>query len=82
MSNKPTLNADPLSLEEMSERFFEACNRIHNETNNLYENLHPSGAPLTDQEEMGVVMYEFKQYIRLELDLVKTLIDEYHESRK
>lgn len=66
-------------MEELSNKLFSACNRMHDAVTNFYEDMHPKGNPIEDQEELAKLSVELKYFIRLELDYVKELIKEEHE---
>ena len=66
-------------MEELSSRLFSACSRMHDAVTEFYDNVHPDGTPIKDEETLLVKTTDLKYSIRLELDYVKELIKEENE---
>ena len=66
-------------MEELSSRLFSACDRMHDAVTEFYENVHPDGAPIRDEESLLTLTIDLKYSIRLELDYIKELIKEENE---
>ena len=66
-------------MEELSSRIFSACNRMNDAVTEFYENVHPDGGPIKDEEDLLKLTVDLKYSIRLELDYVKELIKESNE---
>lgn len=63
-------------MEELSNRLYSACDRMHDEVTKFYEAVHPDGKPIENEEQLSELSAELKYYMRLELDYVKELIKE------
>tara|TARA_R100000773_G_C4145982_1_gene70231 strand:+ start:121 stop:342 length:222 start_codon:yes stop_codon:yes gene_type:complete len=66
-------------MEDLSRRLYGACNRMHDAVSKFYEDVHPDGDPIEDQDDITALCIDLKYYIRLELDYVKELIKEQNE---
>ena len=66
-------------MEELSSRLFSACTRMHDAVTGFYEEVHPDGTPIKDEETLLALTTDLKYSIRLELDYVKELIKEENE---
>ena len=64
----------------MSSDFFNACAMMHEMINELYESLHDSyGNPVLDEEQILELTKEFKNKMRLELDMIKSSVHQHLE---
>ncbi len=67
-----------METSKLSDYFYLACDRIHQVIDDLYESLHDEdGAPLLSSDEVDQAMEGIKSSIYQELDLIKSIIDEY-----
>lgn len=70
-----------MEKSKLSWMFHFACSRIHDVVDDMYEALHnESGDPQESISLVHEVVQEAKKNIYEELDLIKTVIDEYEES--
>ena len=68
--------------EELSERYFEAFERMHHNLTEIIEILHDEdGDPIHDPEVVSDVVVTLRQYLNLEMDLVKELAKEYSDAQ-
>ena len=67
-----------METSKLSDYFFLACDRIHQVIDDLYESLHDEeGQPLLKSEDLEQAMEGIKSAIYQELDLIKSVVDEY-----
>jgi|TARA_Y100000015_G_scaffold41006_1_gene46573 hypothetical protein len=67
-----------MERSELSWMYHFACDRIHEVVDDLYEAIHNNqGYPQEDFEKVYQEVLESKSKIYQELDLIKTVIDEY-----
>ena len=66
-------------MQELSERLFSACKRMHDAVDQFYEDIHPDVSPTDSKDDIHHLCSDLKYYIRLELDYVKELIREENE---
>ena len=71
-----------METSKLSEYFFLACDRIHQVIDDLYESLHDEdGESLLKAEEVEQAMEGIKSAIYQELDLIKSVVDEYESKQ-
>ena len=71
-----------METSKLSEYFFLACDRIHQVIDDLYESLHDEdGEALLKAEEVEQAMEGIKSAIYQELDLIKSVVDEYESKQ-
>lgn len=57
----------------LSEKYFIACNRIHEEATSLYERIHDNdGSPIKDETLILSAIQSSMRSISIELDLIKS----------
>ena len=63
----------------VSESYFQACERIHNAADMLYESLHDDedGEAITDLSEVLIKIKNFRDWVNIEIDLVREVCKEY-----
>jgi len=67
-----------MDKNELSERYFDAFDRMYYNLSEVVEMLHDEeGDPISDPEVVGDIVTTLKQYIALEMDLIKELSKEY-----
>jgi|DEB0MinimDraft_4_1074332.scaffolds.fasta_scaffold00234_18 hypothetical protein len=67
-------------MRELSELFHGACNRIHEATTKLYEELHMAdGNPATDRDFVSMKLSDWRQWVNLEIDLIRQSVKEHEE---
>lgn len=67
-----------MDKNKLSERYFDAFDRIYYNLSEVVEMLHDEeGDPISDPEVVGDIVTTLKQYIALEMDLIKELSKEY-----
>tara|TARA_R100001198_G_C5210013_1_gene195755 strand:+ start:856 stop:1071 length:216 start_codon:yes stop_codon:yes gene_type:complete len=67
-----------MDKNELSERYFDAFDRMYYNLSEVVEMLHDEeGDPISDPEIVGNIVTTLKQYIALEMDLIKELSKEY-----
>ena len=72
-----------MEKSKLSWMFHFACSRIHDVVDDMYEALHTeSGEPEESLSKVYEVVHEAKRNIYEELDLIKSMIDEYDEVRE
>lgn len=60
-----------------------ACAKAHDEVDLLYEKLFSDqGTPIEDQEKIVSLLQATSQRMRLELEIIKSSLQEYHETGK
>lgn len=70
-----------MNLQELSKLYHDACENAHEEIVQLYESCHePNGDPITDTEKIVYALQRVNQKVRIELDLIKSAVIEYHET--
>lgn len=69
-----------MDTKSVSSDFFNACAMMHEMINELYESLHDSyGNPVLDEEQILELTKEFKNKMRLELDMIKSSVHQHLE---
>tara|TARA_R110001592_G_scaffold143195_1_gene365841 strand:+ start:7043 stop:7270 length:228 start_codon:yes stop_codon:yes gene_type:complete len=73
-----------MTNREVSLFYMEACERIHNATSMLYENLHESEEEGVTTEIQDVIeaIKQFRIWANTELDLIKEISKEYEEGKQ
>ena len=67
-----------MDKNELSERYFDTFDRMYYNLSEVVEMLHDEeGDPISDPEVVGDIVTTLKQYIALEMDLIKELSKEY-----
>ena len=62
----------------VSETYFQACERIHNAADMLYESLHEDeGGAITDLDEVLKKIKDFRDWVNIEIDLVREICKEH-----
>jgi len=70
-----------MDTDSVSKDFFNACAMMHEMINELYEDLHDHyGNPLLDEELIVELSKQFKNKMRLELDMVKSSVHQHLEN--
>lgn len=65
---------------DLSERYFEAFERMHYNLSEILEMLHTEdGDPISDPEVVGDIVITLRQYLNLEMDLIRELSKEFNE---
>ena len=71
-----------MELSKLSWYYHHACDRIHEIIDDLYEALHKEeGIPLEMTGEVEEAMEGIKSAIYHELDLIKSVVDEYESEQ-
>ena len=71
-----------MELSKLSWYYHHACDRIHEIIDDLYEALHKEeGIPLEMTGEVEEAMEGIKSAIYQELDLIKSVVDEYESEQ-
>lgn len=71
-----------MELSKLSWYYHHACDRIHEIIDDLYEALHKEeGIPLEMTAEVEEAMEGIKSAIYQELDLIKSVVDEYESKQ-
>jgi hypothetical protein len=71
-----------METSKLSDYFFLACDSIHQVIDDLYESLHDEeGQALLKAEEVEQAMEGIKSAIYQELDLIKSVVDEYESEQ-
>lgn len=66
--------------ETVSKTYFQACERIHDAADMLYESLHEEdGEALTEFSEILIKIKDFRDWVNIEIDLVREVCKE-HEN--
>jgi len=69
-----------MDKNELSERYFDAFDRMYYNLSEVIEMLHDEdGDPISDAEVVGDIVVTLRQYINLELDLIRELAREYSD---
>ncbi len=69
-----------MDSKELSRLYYNACENAHREIDELYEACHSAqGKPNVDTEKIIQLLQRVNQKVRIELDLIKTAVIEYHE---
>ena len=64
----------------VSKTYFQACERINDAADMLYESLHEEeGEALTELEDVLVQIKSFRDWVNIEIDLVREICKE-HEN--
>lgn len=66
-----------MTEDQLSKAFFDGCSNIHDATNELYETLHPLGAPTTTLDnKLDTKLKKFMSNVRVEVEGIKEAIKE------
>jgi hypothetical protein len=69
-----------MDKKELSERYFDAFDRMYYNLSEVIEMLHDEdGDPISDPEVVGDIVVTLRQYINLEMDLIRELAKEYSD---
>jgi hypothetical protein len=69
-----------MDKKELSERYFSAFDRMYYNLSEVIEMLHDEdGDPISDPQIVGDVVVTLRQYINLEMDLIRELAKEYSD---
>ena len=72
-----------MKTSNVSEYFFIACDRIHQIIDELYESLHDEeGTALLSSDQIEESMEGVKNAVYQELDLIKSIVEEYESRSK
>jgi len=78
MSSYVTSNS--MDTNSVSKDFFNACAMMHEMLDELYEDLHDhKGKARLDEEHISELIKQFKNKMRLELDMVKSSAHQFLE---
>jgi len=68
-----------MERSDLSERYFEAFERMHYNLSEILEMLHDeNGEPIDDPETVSDIVVTLRQYLNLEMDLIKELSKEFN----
>lgn len=71
-----------MERSKLSEYFYIACDRIHQVVDDLFEALHDEkGEPLMSTDQVEKAMEGVRSALYQELDLIKTIVDEYESEQ-
>jgi hypothetical protein len=71
-----------MERSKLSEYFYIACDRIHQVIDDLFESLHDEkGEPLMSTDQVEKAMEGVRSALYQELDLIKTIVDEYESEQ-
>jgi len=71
-----------MERSKLSEYFYIACDRIHQVIDDLFESLHDEkGEPLMTTEQVEKAMEGVRAALYQELDLIKSIVDEYEREQ-
>ena len=71
-----------MERSKLSEYFYIACDRIHQVIDDLFESLHDeNGEPLMTTEQVEKAMEGVRAALYQELDLIKSIVDEYESEQ-
>ena len=69
-----------MTLEQLSRIYFLATSRISAESAELYEAVHDEkGNPILDQKQLSEITNKYSRSFRIELDMMRTALNEYVE---
>jgi|TARA_R110000823_G_scaffold140633_5_gene270571 hypothetical protein len=69
-----------MNNSNVSKTYFQACERIHDAADMLYESLHEEdGEALTELDDVLVQIKSFRDWVNIEIDLVREICKE-HEN--
>jgi hypothetical protein len=69
-----------MTLEQLSRIYFLATSRISTESAELYEAVHDEkGNPILDQKQLSEITNKYSRSFRIELDMMRTALNEYVE---
>jgi hypothetical protein len=72
-----------MKTSKVSEYFYIACDRIHQIIDELYESLHDEeGTALLSSDQIEESMEGVKNAVYQELDLIKSIVEEYESRSK
>ncbi len=67
-----------MERSDLSERYFEAFERMHYNLSEILEMLHDdNGDAINDPETVSDIVVTLRQYLNLEMDLIKELSKEF-----
>lgn len=71
-----------MERNDLSERYFEAFERMHHNLSEILEMLHDdNGDAIDDPDVVGDVVVTLRQYLNLEMDLIRELAKEYSDGQ-
>ena len=71
-----------MERSKLSEYFYIACDRIHQVIDDLFESLHDEkGEPIMTTEQVEKAMEGVRAALYQELDLIKSIVDEYESEQ-
>lgn len=69
-----------MERNDLSERYFEAFERMHHNLSEILEMLHDdNGDAIDDPDVVSDVVVTLRQYLNLEMDLIRELAKEYSD---
>lgn len=71
-----------MERNDLSERYFEAFERMHHNLSEILEMLHDdNGDAIDDPDVVSDVVITLRQYLNLEMDLIRELAKEYSDGQ-
>lgn len=71
-----------MERSDLSERYFEAFERMHYNLSEILEMLHDdNGDAIDDPDVVSDVVVTLRQYLNLEMDLIRELAKEYSDGK-
>jgi len=71
-----------MERSDLSERYFEAFERMHHNLSEILEMLHDDhGDAIDDPDVVSDVVVTLRQYLNLEMDLIRELAKEYSDGK-
>lgn len=71
-----------MERNDLSERYFEAFERMHHNLSEILEMLHDdNGDAIDDPDVVSDVVVTLRQYLNLEMDLIRELAKEYSDGQ-
>ena len=71
-----------MNKNKVSETYFIACERIHDAADMLYESLHnDDGNAVTEFNEVLNKIKDFRDWVNIEIDLVREVCKEYEHDK-
>ena len=71
-----------MKSSKVSETYFQACGRIHDAADMLYESLHEEeGEAVTEFNEVLKKIKDFRDWGNIEIDLVREVCKEYENDK-
>ena len=66
--------------DTVSTTYFQACERIHDAADMLYESLHEEeGDAITELSEVLIKIKDFRDWVNIEIDLVREICKEHEK---